>query len=109
MTSKHFNWHKRWTVDLDNGLATHASGLVIHFLALPLSEAQIQAHDSDAAVGKCWTLDGREWGCVTTPLMAEAAFENLKATHGPHNAQPMLARLFREAGEIWAWHKNKEH
>jgi hypothetical protein len=109
MTNKHFNWHKRWTVDVEAASASHDSGLVVRFLALPLSEAQIQAHDCDAAIGKCWTTDGREWGAVTTPAMLESTFENLKSKNGPHNAQSMLARLAREAGEVWAWNKNKEH
>lgn len=109
MTGKHFGWHKRWTVDLEGASATHDSGLVTRFLLLPLTEAQQQAHDTDAAIGKCWTPDGREWGVVTTPHMLEVTFAALKAKNGPHNAQQMLARLAREAGEIWALHKAREH
>jgi len=55
------------------------------------------------------TPDGREWGIVTTPAMLEATFEALKSKHGPHNAQTMIARLAREAGEIWVWHTSREH
>jgi hypothetical protein len=109
MTNKPFKWHKRWTVDVEAASASHDSGLVVRFLALPLSEAQIQEHNSDAAIGKCWTTDGREWGVITTPALWESTFENLKFKNGVHNAQSMLARLAREAGEVWAWNKNKEH
>lgn len=109
MTNKHFNWHKRWTVDIEAASAIHDSGLVVRFLALPLSESQMQAHDDDAAIGKCWTTDGREWGVVTTPALLELIFETLKSQNGLHNAQKMLVRLAREAGEVWVWNKNKEH
>lgn len=109
MTGKHYNWHKRWTVDLEAASATHDSGLVARFLLLPLTEAQKQAHDDSAAIGKCWTLDGREWGVITTPELLQATFEALKTKHGPHNAQTMLARLAREAGEVWVRNKAREH
>lgn len=109
MTGKHYDWHKRWTVDLTAGSATHDSGLVVRFLLLPPTEAQIQAHESDTAIGKCWTPDGREWGAITTPELMQATFDALKEKNGPHNAQQMLARLAREAGEVWAWHKAREH
>lgn len=109
MTGKHYKWHLRWTVDLLTASAAHDSGLVARFLALPMTETQLQEHDTDAAIGKCWTPDGREWGIVTTPAMLEATFDALKSKHGPHNAQTMIARLGREAGEVWAWHKAKEH
>lgn len=74
-----------------------------------LTETQLQAHESDAAIGKCWTPDGREWGIVTTPALLEAKFEALKLKNGPLNAQTMLAQLAREAGEVWAWHKGRGH
>jgi len=31
MTGKHYNWHKRWVVDLTTCTATHDSGLVFRF------------------------------------------------------------------------------
>lgn len=109
MSNKHFNWHKHWTVDLEAASASHDSGLVVRFWTLPLSEEQIQEHNSDVAIGKCWTTDGREWGAVTTPALLDSTFEILKFKNGPHNAQSMLARLAREAAEAWAWSKNKKH
>lgn len=109
MTGKHYNWHKHWTVDLVAATAAHDGGLIARFLALPLSEEQKQAHNHDAAIGKCWTPDGREWGVVTAPEMWQATFDALKNQHGPHNALLMLVRLSREAGEVWAWYKAREH
>jgi hypothetical protein len=29
MTNKHFGWHKRWVVNLDQCTATHDSGLIV--------------------------------------------------------------------------------
>ena len=102
MTGKHYQWHKRWAVSLEAASAVHESGLVVRFLGLPLSEAQMVAHDADAAIGKCWTPDGREWGIVTTPDILDATFGALKIKHGAGNAAQMIARLAREAGELWA-------
>lgn len=107
MTNKHFNWHKRWTVDVEADSASHDSGLIVRFLVLPLSESQAREHDNDAAIGKCWTPDGCEWGVVTTPALWESVFEQLKSKNGPHNAQAMLARLAREAGEVWVYTNTK--
>ena len=109
MTGKHHNWHKRWSASIEAASATHDSGLVVRFLLLPLSEAQITAHEQDAAIGKCWTTDGREWGVVTTPALLESTCEALRAKNGAGNAQQMLARLAREAGEIWTKAKSREH
>ena len=109
MTGKHYHWHKRWRLDLEAASVTHDSGLVVRFLALPLTEAQPVAHDAAAAIGKCWTTDGREWGAVTTAALLEATFEALKLRHGAGNAQQMMARLAREAGELWAKAKSREH
>lgn len=109
MTGKHFNWRRRWTADLLNATAAHDTGLVVRFLALPLSEEQKRDHEADAAIGQCWTADGRQWGIVTTPDNQRAVFEALRARHGVNNAAQMVARLAREAGELWTWHKQQEH
>lgn len=109
MTGRHFRWHRRWTVSLETASATHDSGLVVRFLALPLTDQSRAAHESESAIGKCWTTDGREWGAVTTPAILEATFATLRQRHGAGNAQKMIARLAREAGEVWAYAKNREH
>jgi hypothetical protein len=109
MTGKHYKWHKRWTVDVEAASATHESGLIARFLLLPLTESQMQAHEEDAAIGKCWTPDGREWGVVTTPELLQQVFDDLAEKNGRNNAHQMIARLAREAGEVWVWHKSKDH
>lgn len=111
MTGKHYQWHKRWRLDVEVASATHDTGLLVRFISLPLTEAQQDAHDAagDAAIGKCWTNDEREWGVITHAEGMRAVFEELKKQHGAGNAQQMLARLAREAGELWTHRKNLGH
>jgi len=111
MTGKHYNWHKRWRLDVESASASHDTGLLVRFVALPQSEAQKVAHDAagDAAIGQCWTTDNRLWGVVTTADCMRAVFDELKKHNGAGNAQQMLARLAREAGELWAHQKNQDH
>ena len=78
MTGKHYHWHKRWTVDLPAASATHDSGLVMVFA--PHQEGG-------------W--DGRA-------INPNEVFDKLAETHGAGNAQQMMARLAREAGDVWA-------
>jgi hypothetical protein len=109
MTGKHYKWHKRWIVDVEAASATHESGLVARFLLLTLAESQMQAHEGDAVIGQCWTPDGREWGVVTTPELLQQVFDGLAQKNGRNNAHQMIARLAREAGEVWVWHKSKDN
>lgn len=111
MTGRHYNWHTRWTVDVEAASATHESGLVARFLLLPLSESQVQASETagDTAIGKCWTPDGREWGVVAAAGNVRAVYDAMEAKNGPHNAPQMMARLAREAGELWAKHRTMDH
>jgi hypothetical protein len=105
MTGKHFQWHKRWTVDLETGTATHHTGFVAAFVRLPLSEEQKAESDAGgiSAIGQCWMPDGRQFGIVTTMAMLDATFGQLSAKHGAGNAQQMIARLGREAGEAFEY------
>jgi hypothetical protein len=104
------NWKRRWTVNIETASAEHDCGLIVQYLALPLTEEQKQAHDgASSALGKCWTDDGREWGIVTTPVLLYPLFEALKEEHGLKKAQMRIARLAREAGEVWASRKAQEH
>lgn len=77
MTGKHYQWHKRWTVDLQAASATHESGLVVVFAPHP------------------------EGGWDGRALNPNEVFETLTKTHGAGNAQQMLTRLAREAGDVW--------
>lgn len=80
MTSKHYRWQTRWHVNLDASTATHDSGLVVRF---------DRADDDQRA----W--DG---AIVDDPAVMSA----LLSKHGPHNIGPHLARLMREAGELFS-------
>lgn len=79
-------WRGRWNVDLPAREARHGpSGLVVRFR---------RAADAPAWDGSAVNLE--EVGAA------------LIERHGAATAG-MIARLMREAGEIWAWHKSREH
>lgn len=81
MTSKHHKWQTRWLVDLAAAQATHDSGLVVEFKP---------AHGPPEV-----EFDGR-------PLNTDQVLPALMEKHGQHNVGPMLARLLREAGDIYS-------
>lgn len=87
MTGKHYNWHKRWTVDLSACTATHDSGLVVRFA---------QAVD-----------DPRAWD--GTPVNSEEWFAKIKHTMPPQDLANHAARMMREAGEAYQWQLKKRH
>lgn len=86
MTGKHYNWHKRWQVDLSACTATHDSGLVVRFR---------QADESGAWDGK--------------PENSEIWFEKMKSTMPPHDLASHVGRLMREAGDAYLWQLKKRH
>ncbi len=79
MTGKHYRWQARWQVDTAACEARHDSGLVMRF-----ARAGDDAH--------AWNGE---------PVNADETLRALLARHGPHNAPQMLARLAREAGEVY--------
>lgn len=87
MTGKHFAWHKRWSVDLAKNTANHDNGLVVAF---------VRSKDDD-----------RAWDGATEAANINATFAILTAQHGAGNAASMLARLMREAGEVFQRAKSK--
>lgn len=101
MAGKHYKWHKRWTVDLESATAKHESGFVANFVLLPLTESQKSDADGVAAIGKRRMNDGREFGIATASAVLQETFDTLKSKHGSGNAQQMIARLAREAGEVF--------
>lgn len=80
MTGKHYKWQARWRVDLAARTATHESGLVVHFARNP---------------------DDDRWGGRAEETNAQSVYAGLVEDHGAHNAPQMMARLLREAGEIF--------
>ncbi|MCV2349297.1 hypothetical protein [Paucibacter sp. Y2R2-4] len=87
MTSKHYGWQKRWRVDLAARQAVHESGLIVEYTQDPADPA-------------AW--DGE---LLPDPAVHAA----LIAKHGPHNIGPMMARLMREAGQIYKEALNDRH
>lgn len=79
MTGKHFNFHRRWTVDLATNTARHESGMVVKFTPHP---------------------EGG-WDGQPDPDNASATFAILSAQHGAGNAAAMLPRLMRESAEVF--------
>lgn len=87
MVSKHYKWQLEWAVDLEASTAAHSSGLVVQFTP---------ADDTPGA------HDGR---AVNIEQISSA----LLAKHGGHNVPQMLARLMREAGEIYTEARRGRH
>ena len=71
MTSKHVQWKTRWTVDENDGLATHDSGLRVRL------------------------QDGL--GVAQNP---DEVAQALAPLHGTHNAPAMVQRLVREGVQM---------
>lgn len=72
MAAKHVQWKTRWTVDENDGLATHDSGLRVRL--------------QDDGLGVAENAD--EVALALTPQ------------HGPHNAPAMVQRLVREGAQM---------
>lgn len=87
MTGKHFNFHRRWAVDLVKNTATHESGLLVTFTR--------------------HTDDGGGWDGAVDDANGNATFVILSAKHGAGNAAAMLPRLMREGAEVFSREKSK--
>lgn len=87
MTGKHYNFHRRWVVDLANNTVTHESGLMVTFTR--------------------HTDGGGGWDGAVEDANGNATFAILRAKHGADNAAAMLARLMREASEVFSRAKSK--
>jgi len=106
MTGRHYNWHKRWRLDVESASAIHESGWKVRFTQ-PGSEPLPEIG------GRCWTTDGREWlvlhvggeDALNEWLTAQA----LRGLRDINSINKRIARLMREAGELWAYQKAQEH
>lgn len=85
MTGKHYNWHKKWSVDLAACTATHDSGLIVKFT---------QATDDPMA----W--DGE-------PINDVEWLASMRGKMPPHDLVKHTARLLREAGDAYMWQLKK--
>lgn len=104
MTGKHYNWHRRWTLDAAARAATHDTGWAVRFV----TEAEYADMPPAEIGGRCWTEDGRVWivlhqggeAALTAWLEAQAA----TGLRDRASIERRLARLMREAGELWVRH-----
>lgn len=106
MTGKHFGWHKRWQVDVVAGSAAHESGLAVKFVP-----AESVATLPEIG-GRCW-VGTREWLVLLDggddALAAWLKQEHARGLRDHASVQSRLARLMREAGELWARAKAGDH
>lgn len=85
MPSKHYRWQTRWRVDMPARSAVHESGLIVRFSA-----------------------PDRYGGADGEPVNSQEWLDQAIKKHGGHNIGPMLARLMREAGQIYQETLNNE-
>ena len=78
LTGKHYNWHRRWVIDLAAHTATHDSRLVVHFERA----TDAPAYDGRAVNLQTWL--NSQSGKMPAPDLAKHA-----------------ARLMREAGQAY--------
>lgn len=99
-------WRGRWTVDIEAASAAHGGGLIVDFapgLAQPPPPIGTLAYTSD---GREWTgtlRGGEEAAQQWLKLSTQAALRDQRSIEG------RIARLMREAGQVWASAKNREH
>jgi hypothetical protein len=118
MTGKHYQWHKRWAVDLAARFATHDSGMVVDFSCVgkARTQAELDALDFERPDFGCLALpkDGSVWvGRFRGGKDAVDAWLTLQGfdfatRQRADNALRRVARIMREAGDAWAWQKNKK-
>lgn len=111
----HYNWHKKWTVDLPTFSATHETGLLVRFFPVLNNVADVE--DPDVVLGNFanqmgnvyMAKDGSKWIVITTPELRDATLKLLAVKNGLGNAPIMLDRLGREAGMAWVWQWDKKN
>jgi hypothetical protein len=108
MTGKHYRWHKLWQLDADGAKASHASGLEVHYLpeaAWPVGQAPPQVG------GQGVSADGRRWIAFhvggAAALDAWIKGQAAQGVRGADQLTTRLARLMREAVDLWLHHTNK--
>jgi hypothetical protein len=86
VVGKHYQWHKKWRVDLAGRSCAHETGAVVDFSCV-----------------------AGEW--VGAFRGGNAAVEAWLVSHkfNPHdaNGRARLSRIMKEASNAWAWQKNK--
>lgn len=113
MTGKHYQWHKRWVVVLAAQCAIHDSGAVVDFSyagKAPAGGAPGNTGIEPQIVGTSILVDGSVW--IASFRGGEAAvlawLSSQKFDPLSQAAASRLRRIMREAGDAWAWQKNRE-
>jgi hypothetical protein len=105
MTGKHYNWHKAWALDATQALATHDSGWRVSYTP----EVARPADAPPPAIGGlCWTRDGRRYVVSYTgtdaDLQSWLANQASRGLRDKKSIEARVARLIREAGDLWVHH-----
>lgn len=108
MTGKHYNWHRRWVIDPAAQTATHETGWVVRFI----TEAQFADMPMPNIGGQCVTDDGTVWMVLhqggDTALKAWLEAQAKTGLRDTESVRRRIARLMREAGDLWVRHKHAE-
>lgn len=97
MTGRHYNWHRRWVVDLAAGTASHDSGLTVAFTAgIVFPRPECGTHCYADGVGEWTGVPARGDDTLRAWLLVNP---NLR---DPASINARLGRLMEEAGRVWA-------
>ena len=108
MSSKHYKWQARWTVDVPSQTAEHETGLRVRYFRIIDGVAQYGTTDDDVVLGIATCVDNSKWIAITTLAIRDAVFDQLVEKNGEHNTPQMIVRLAREAVQIWEyWYSKK--
>lgn len=97
-----------WTVDFEMATATHKSGFVARFHLLPMTDAQLKAAEDAGltGIGQCKAADQREFGIFMEAGRLQKFFDQLKKKFSDAKAHLLIAKLSREAGEVFLLTRN---
>jgi len=105
VTGKHYNWDKRWRLDPLTASAVHDSGWRVIY---ELEAARPIDANPPAIGGLCWTQDGRRYVVsydgTEYDLNQWLAAQAERGLVDQNSVQARVARLMREAGELWVRH-----
>lgn len=86
MTGRHYSWHRRWIVDLEECTVTHDSGLIVRAVRIPTGDA----------------ID-------LLPVNLDAWQDKMLQTMPPANLVAHAQRLMREAAEVYQRALSQRH
>jgi len=97
VTGKHYNWHRRWVVDLAAMTAAHDSGLTVAFVqGITMPRPECGTYSYADGVGEWTGTPARGDDTIRAWLILNPNLRDIKSIEG------RLGRLMKEAGEVWA-------